>query len=175
MSFVTPLPLVRCIGNYCGQRRTGRCGFGGPIASTCRCPPCASLPTRTSPAAPPARFRRFLADYRALLSKSLTSVERTRLLNTAGALFLLLIIASNVLNAVKDYRQRLLNVRVMLTLRRARSCARRSAPARARAPRHHRPRRSRGSTSRRPWWRQRDAFQCPRSTGRLHCRRHSRA
>jgi ATP-binding cassette, subfamily B, bacterial len=63
-------------------------------------------------------FMRFIVD-RVLLPKALSAPERAHLLNTAGALFLLLIIASNVLNAVKDYRQRLLNVRVMLTLRRA--------------------------------------------------------
>jgi ATP-binding cassette subfamily B protein/subfamily B ATP-binding cassette protein MsbA len=63
-------------------------------------------------------FMRFIVD-RVLLPKALSAPERARLLNTAGALFLLLIIASNVLNAFKDYRQRLLNVRVMLTLRRA--------------------------------------------------------
>ncbi|MBI2408147.1 MAG: ABC transporter ATP-binding protein [Gemmatimonadetes bacterium] len=63
-------------------------------------------------------FMRFIVD-RVLLATGLVASERTRLLNYAGALFLLLIVVSNLLGAVKDYRQRLLNVRVMLTLRRA--------------------------------------------------------
>jgi ATP-binding cassette subfamily B protein/subfamily B ATP-binding cassette protein MsbA len=40
-------------------------------------------------------------------------------LQLAGATFLAVIVASNLLGAWKDYRQRMLNVRVMLTLRRS--------------------------------------------------------
>jgi ATP-binding cassette subfamily B protein/subfamily B ATP-binding cassette protein MsbA len=63
-------------------------------------------------------FMRFIVD-RVLLPTGLAAEERLRLLHLAGGLFLALIIASNLLGALKDYRQRLLNVRVMLTLRRA--------------------------------------------------------
>src|SRR4029077_11197613 len=42
-----------------------------------------------------------------------------RQLNLAGALFLTLIVASNLANALKEYRQRLLNAKVMLSLRRS--------------------------------------------------------
>jgi ATP-binding cassette subfamily B protein/subfamily B ATP-binding cassette protein MsbA len=63
-------------------------------------------------------FMRFIVD-RVLLATALAADDRLRLLHSAGALFLLLIVASNLLGALKDYRQRLLNVRVMLSLRRA--------------------------------------------------------
>ncbi len=62
-------------------------------------------------------FMRYIVD-RVLLATGLDSAERLLRLNTAGALFLLLIIASNLLDAFKGYRQRLLNTAVMLTLRR---------------------------------------------------------
>jgi ATP-binding cassette subfamily B protein/subfamily B ATP-binding cassette protein MsbA len=63
-------------------------------------------------------FMRFIVD-KVLLAVGLTAAERATRLHTAGAFFLTLIIASNVLNGVKDYRQRLLNTKVMLMLRRA--------------------------------------------------------
>jgi ATP-binding cassette subfamily B protein/subfamily B ATP-binding cassette protein MsbA len=63
-------------------------------------------------------FMRFIVD-RVLLDESLTSAERLGRLHTAGAAFLVVILLSNTLHAVRDYRQRLLNVRVMLALRRS--------------------------------------------------------
>ena len=63
-------------------------------------------------------FMRFMID-RVLLNTQLDSAARWRQLNLAGALFLALIIASNLANALKEYRQRLLNTRVMLSLRRS--------------------------------------------------------
>jgi ATP-binding cassette subfamily B protein/subfamily B ATP-binding cassette protein MsbA len=63
-------------------------------------------------------FMRFIID-RVLLNSQLERSERIVRLNTAGALFLTAVIASNLISMLKDYRQRLLNVRVMLSLRRA--------------------------------------------------------
>lgn len=63
-------------------------------------------------------FMRFIVD-KVLLAAGLTATERAARLHSAGALFLALIIASNLLGALKDYRQRLVNVTVMLSLRRA--------------------------------------------------------
>jgi ATP-binding cassette, subfamily B, bacterial len=63
-------------------------------------------------------FMRFMID-RVLLNTRLDSAARWRQLNLAGALFLGLIVASNLFNAFKEYRQRLLNTRVMLSLRRS--------------------------------------------------------
>ncbi len=64
-------------------------------------------------------FMRFIVD-RILLNKELESAaSRLTKLQIAGAAFLIAIVLSNVIGAVKDYRQRLLNVRVMLSLRRA--------------------------------------------------------
>jgi ATP-binding cassette subfamily B protein/subfamily B ATP-binding cassette protein MsbA len=63
-------------------------------------------------------FMRFIID-RVLLRAGLASRSRLTLLNLAGAAFLSLIIVSNVLGGFRDYRQRLLNVRVMLSLRRS--------------------------------------------------------
>ncbi|MDP1857530.1 MAG: ABC transporter ATP-binding protein, partial [Gemmatimonadaceae bacterium] len=62
-------------------------------------------------------FMRYIVD-RVLLATGLDNETRLLRLNTAGALFLLLIIVSNLLDALKGYRQRLLNTAVMLTLRR---------------------------------------------------------
>jgi ATP-binding cassette subfamily B protein len=62
-------------------------------------------------------FMRFIVD-KVLLNQAIDVVERFARLNVAGLLFLAVIIASNLLNAFKDYRQRLLNTRVMLSLRR---------------------------------------------------------
>jgi ATP-binding cassette subfamily B protein/subfamily B ATP-binding cassette protein MsbA len=63
-------------------------------------------------------FMRFIVD-RVLLNEALDAASRIGRLNLAGATFLAVIILSNLVNAAKDYRQRLLNVRVMLSLRRA--------------------------------------------------------
>src|SRR5688500_14317105 len=63
-------------------------------------------------------FMRFIID-RVLLNDQLDSAARLRQLNLAGALFVAVIIAANLINMAKDYRQRLLNVRVVLSLRRA--------------------------------------------------------
>jgi len=63
-------------------------------------------------------FMRFIVD-RVLLKTGLDSAARLVLLQYAGAVFLGVIIFSNLINAFKDYRQRLLNARVMLELRRS--------------------------------------------------------
>jgi ATP-binding cassette subfamily B protein len=63
-------------------------------------------------------FLRFIVD-RVLLNDTLAAGDRLRRLHLAGALFVAVIILSNVLSVLKDYRQRLLNAQVMLTLRRA--------------------------------------------------------
>ncbi|MEP6729940.1 MAG: ABC transporter ATP-binding protein [bacterium] len=62
-------------------------------------------------------FMRYIID-KVLLNKTLDTPSRLTRLNLAGATFLTVIIVSNVLGLVKDYRQRILNVRVMLSLRR---------------------------------------------------------
>ncbi len=62
-------------------------------------------------------FMRFIVD-KVLLAPHLTDAQRYSRLNGAGALFLGLIIASRLLGTLKDYRQRLLNTKVMLSLRR---------------------------------------------------------
>ncbi|HTM25688.1 MAG TPA: ABC transporter ATP-binding protein [Vicinamibacterales bacterium] len=61
-------------------------------------------------------FMRFIVD-RVLLNPSLSRAARVRLLNLGGGAFLLVIIASSVMGVLKDYRQRILNIKVMLTLR----------------------------------------------------------
>src|SRR5690348_14599387 len=63
-------------------------------------------------------FMRFIVD-RVLLKNGLDTAARLALLQYAGAVFLGVIIFSNVINALKDYRQRLLNAHVMLSLRRS--------------------------------------------------------
>jgi ATP-binding cassette subfamily B protein/subfamily B ATP-binding cassette protein MsbA len=63
-------------------------------------------------------FMRYIID-RVLLNEQLDAASRFRMLNIAGATFLSVIVLSNLLNVVKDYRQRLLNTRVMLSLRRS--------------------------------------------------------
>ena len=63
-------------------------------------------------------FMRFIID-RVLLNAALDSASRMARLNVAGAVFLGVILVSTVIGTLKDYRQRLLNVRVMLSLRRA--------------------------------------------------------
>jgi ATP-binding cassette, subfamily B, bacterial len=63
-------------------------------------------------------FMRFMID-RVLLNTELDTSSRLVRLNLAGAVFLCVIIGSKSIGILKDYRQRLLNVRVMLSLRRA--------------------------------------------------------
>jgi ATP-binding cassette, subfamily B, bacterial len=61
-------------------------------------------------------FMRFIID-KVLLNSGLDSASRLGRLQLAGALFVGVIVLSNLTNALKDYRQRLVNVRVMLSLR----------------------------------------------------------
>jgi ATP-binding cassette subfamily B protein/subfamily B ATP-binding cassette protein MsbA len=63
-------------------------------------------------------FMRFIID-RVLLNEELDEAARLRQLHAAGAGFLAVILAANLLGAVKDYRQKLMNIRVILSLRRA--------------------------------------------------------
>jgi ATP-binding cassette subfamily B protein/subfamily B ATP-binding cassette protein MsbA len=63
-------------------------------------------------------FMRFIID-RVLLNETLTPAQRLTRLHTAGATFLGVILLSNTLQAFRNYRQRLLNVGVMLSLRRS--------------------------------------------------------
>jgi ATP-binding cassette subfamily B protein/subfamily B ATP-binding cassette protein MsbA len=63
-------------------------------------------------------FMRFIVD-RVLLNDVLATSERFRTLNLVGAGFLGVIALSAGLGVFRDYQQRLLNTRVMLTLRRA--------------------------------------------------------
>ena len=63
-------------------------------------------------------FMRFIVD-RVLLNASLDRAARIALLNLAGVVYLAVILASNLIGAFKDYRQRLLNVAVMLSLRKS--------------------------------------------------------
>jgi len=63
-------------------------------------------------------FMRFIID-RVLLNRDLDAAARLTRLNLAGGLFVAVIVLSNLVNLTKDYRQRLLNVKVMLSLRRA--------------------------------------------------------
>jgi ATP-binding cassette subfamily B protein len=63
-------------------------------------------------------FIRFIID-RVLLNTALDTASRLTRLNGAGAVYLVVIFASSLLGVLKDYRQRLLNVRVMLSLRQA--------------------------------------------------------
>ena len=61
-------------------------------------------------------FMRFIID-RVLLNEDLDRTTRLSQLNTAGGIFLGVIVVANLLGAFRDYRQRMLNVRVMLSLR----------------------------------------------------------
>jgi ATP-binding cassette, subfamily B, bacterial len=63
-------------------------------------------------------FMRFIID-RVLLNTALSKAERVTRLHMAGAVFVGVILVSNGFRVLKDYRQRLLNVRVMLSLRRS--------------------------------------------------------
>ena len=63
-------------------------------------------------------FMRFITD-RVLLTTALDAPSRWRLLNFAGGGFLAVITVAAALNVMRDYRQRLVNTRVMLSLRRS--------------------------------------------------------
>jgi ATP-binding cassette subfamily B protein/subfamily B ATP-binding cassette protein MsbA len=63
-------------------------------------------------------FMRFIID-RVLLNTTLDSASRLARLQVAGAVFLGVIMLSSLISVLKDYRQRLLNTRVMLSLRRS--------------------------------------------------------
>src|SRR5690606_31218534 len=63
-------------------------------------------------------FMRFIVD-RVLLNDALDAAARLASLHLAGAGFLAVILLSSGLGIVRDYRQRLLNVRVTLALRRS--------------------------------------------------------
>ena len=61
-------------------------------------------------------FMRFIID-RVLLNTGLDQAARLVRLQLAGAAFLSVILARSLINVLKDYRQKLLNIRVMLSLR----------------------------------------------------------
>jgi ATP-binding cassette subfamily B protein/subfamily B ATP-binding cassette protein MsbA len=63
-------------------------------------------------------FMRFIID-RVLLRTGLDRATRLSRLNLAGVVFAGVILVSSLIRVAKDYRQRLLNVRVMLSLRRS--------------------------------------------------------
>src|SRR6476659_3970314 len=63
-------------------------------------------------------FMRFIVD-RVLLNTELDTESRLGRLPLAGAVFLSAVVFTKLIGVVKDYRQRLLNTRVMLSLRRA--------------------------------------------------------
>ncbi|HTH49870.1 MAG TPA: ABC transporter ATP-binding protein, partial [Candidatus Limnocylindria bacterium] len=63
-------------------------------------------------------FMRHIVD-RVLLNTGLDKLAKLNRLHVAGALFVGVVVASNLIGVLKDYRQRLLNVRLMLALRRA--------------------------------------------------------
>jgi ATP-binding cassette subfamily B protein/subfamily B ATP-binding cassette protein MsbA len=62
-------------------------------------------------------FMRFIVD-RVLLNTGLDLSARLTRLHLTGAAFVGVVVVSNLIRVLKDYRQRLLNVQVMLTLRR---------------------------------------------------------
>jgi len=63
-------------------------------------------------------FIRYIVDH-VILNKGLDNTARLTRLNLTGLVFLTVIILSHVGGGFKDYRQRILNVRVMLSLRRS--------------------------------------------------------
>ncbi len=63
-------------------------------------------------------FMRYIVD-RVLLNDQLDTAARLSRLHLAGAAFVLVIIVENLVGATKDYRTKLLNSQVMLSLRRA--------------------------------------------------------
>ncbi len=63
-------------------------------------------------------FMRYIVD-KVLLNGALDTTQRLTRLHLAGLTFLTVIVVSSLVNVTKDYQQRLLNTRVMLSLRRA--------------------------------------------------------
>jgi ATP-binding cassette subfamily B protein len=63
-------------------------------------------------------FMRYIVDH-VLLKKGIAAAERLRHLNLAGGLFVGVVVLSRLIGSVKDYRQRRVNVDVMLSLRRS--------------------------------------------------------
>jgi len=63
-------------------------------------------------------FMRHIID-KVLLNSALDAAARATNLHLTGAFFLIVIVFSNLASVFKDYRQRLLNTRVMLSLRRS--------------------------------------------------------
>jgi ATP-binding cassette subfamily B protein/subfamily B ATP-binding cassette protein MsbA len=63
-------------------------------------------------------FMRFIVD-RVLLNDTLDAAARLRWLNLAGAAFIGVVLLASLVTVTKDYRQRQLNVRVMLSLRKS--------------------------------------------------------
>ncbi|HET9373291.1 MAG TPA: ABC transporter ATP-binding protein [Vicinamibacterales bacterium] len=63
-------------------------------------------------------FMRFIID-RVLLETSIDQATRLSRLQLGGAAFLGVVLLASLIGLLKDYRQRLLNIRVMLSLRRA--------------------------------------------------------
>jgi ATP-binding cassette, subfamily B, bacterial len=63
-------------------------------------------------------FMRYIIDH-VLLNRALDAARRLARLHVAGLTFLTVIIVSSAINVLKDYRQRQLNVRVTLSLRRS--------------------------------------------------------
>jgi ATP-binding cassette subfamily B protein/subfamily B ATP-binding cassette protein MsbA len=61
-------------------------------------------------------FMRFIID-RVLLNTELDTASRLTRLHFAGGLFVVVVVLSRLIGVFKDYRQRLVNVRVMLSLR----------------------------------------------------------
>src|SRR5258708_37327902 len=61
-------------------------------------------------------FMRFIID-RVLMNASLDTASRLRRLQLAGGAFLSVIVLASLVQVFKDYRQRVLNVKVMLALR----------------------------------------------------------
>jgi ATP-binding cassette subfamily B protein/subfamily B ATP-binding cassette protein MsbA len=62
-------------------------------------------------------FSRYIID-RVLLERGLDSAARVLRLQLAGGVFLAVVVVSSLVGVAKDYRQRILNVKVTLTLRR---------------------------------------------------------
>jgi ATP-binding cassette subfamily B protein/subfamily B ATP-binding cassette protein MsbA len=63
-------------------------------------------------------FMRFIIDS-VLLNQALDVAQRLNRLHLAGGLFVAVVVLTQLVNVTRDYRQRLLNTRVMLSLRRS--------------------------------------------------------
>ena len=64
-------------------------------------------------------FLRYIMDRVLLAEGTITTSQKLRMLHGAGAAFLAVVVVNQLLNLWKNYRQRQLNVRVILALRRA--------------------------------------------------------